>query len=191
VNRRIIAIATAVSALLAMGSATPVAAHTAEERQSEAFGRTTLQVDRGTLDALTGLGVTPGAVRPGSLKGTTYSFPITSSPGRVLRSGVIGHRGGISLSAHGTTVRLTGFGINLLDRRLYGRVNGAGPVALLDLDYAQARVRFRGRQVRVGPVSTTLTAGAAEALNDAFGTSALSDQTVLGDATVRYRLPSR
>ena len=40
----------------------------------------------------------------------------------------------------------------------------------------------------VGPVGTTLTAGAAGALNDAFGVEALTDDTVLGDATIRYRL---
>ena len=38
-------------------------------------------------------------------------------------------------------------------------------------------------------MSTTLTAGAAAALlNNALGVDALSDDTVLGDATIRYRV---
>ena len=48
--------------------------------------------------------------------------------------------------------------------------------------------RRSGSSARIGPVGTTLTQGAAEAHNTAFGVSALSDDTVVGDATIRYRL---
>ena len=67
-------------------------------------------------------------------------------------------------------------------------MNGSERVALLDLDYSGVSLRFRGGRLIVGPVGTTLTAGAADALNTAFGVDALTDDTVLGDATIRYRL---
>ena len=127
-------------------------------------------------------------VPPAKLEGTTYSFPITNSLLSALRSGVVRHTGGISLTAGATTVNLTDFEIGLFDRELFGKVNGAGPVALLDLDYPRLGTRLRGARLELGPVGTTLTEGAADALNGAFGVSAFTDQTVLGDATIRYSL---
>ena len=50
----------------------------------------------------------------------------------------------ITLSAGGTTVALTDFNIVLRERKLAWLVNGAGPVALLDLDYSKKRIRFGG-----------------------------------------------
>jgi hypothetical protein len=145
-------------------------------------------VDPGTLEALGSLGVTPGAVAPAKLEGATYAFPITNPLRSAIRTGVVRHAGGISLSAGGTTVRLTDFDIKLSDRLLYGKVNGAGPVALLDLDYSDTRVKLRGGRFEIGPVGTTLTQGAADALNVAFGVSAFTDDTVIGKATIRYRI---
>ncbi len=78
-----------------------------------------------------------------------------------------------------------------LEGARYGKVNGAGPVALLDLDYRRVKIRFDGHKVKVGPVGTTLTQGAADALNEAFGTDALSDDTVIGDVKIRYRAVHR
>jgi hypothetical protein len=152
------------------------------------FGATSLKVDSGTLGALGSLGVTPGAVAPGRLEGATYAFPITNPLGSAIRTGVVRHAGGISLSAGGTTVKLTDFDIKLRDRLLFGKVNGAGPVALLDLDYSDTRFKFRWGGIELGPVSTTLTQGAATALNQAFGVSAFTDDTVIGKATTRYRI---
>ncbi len=152
------------------------------------YGATTLDVDPGTLEALGSLGVAPGAVKPATLNGATYAFPITNPLRSALRTGVVSHKGGISLTAGKTTVELTKFHINLVKRKLFGRVNGSDPVALLDLDYSRLGIRFRDGKVNIGPVDTTLTQGAADALNAAFGTDALSDETALGEATIRYRL---
>ena len=191
-HRKIAILISALAALLALGSTGVLAAaDSGAKRAPGTYGQTTLKVDAGTLEALGTLGVTPGAVAPGTLTGATYAFPITNSPTSVLRSGVVRHRGGISLRAGETTVKLTDFGIRLLHRELWGKVNGAGPVALLDLDYSNARVRLRGSRVHVGGIGSTLTPGAADALNDAFGTSALSDDTRLGKVSVHYRLSPR
>ena len=61
-------------------------------------------------------------------------------------------------------------------------------MALLDLDPSRLKIRFNGHRLKVGPVGTTLTQGAADALNGAFGTDALTDDTVIGDAKIRYRV---
>ena len=187
-HRRLIALLAVVAALLVVAPAASAGQSKAKASWGWYYGATTLEVDPGTLGALTSLGVAPGAVAPAKLEGATYSFPITNSLRSTLRSGVVRHRGGISLTAGSTTVKLTDFDIRLLEGQLYGKVNGAGPVALLDLDYSDTGINFRGGRVNIGPVGTTLTQGAADALNTAFGVSALSDDTVVGDATIRYRL---
>jgi hypothetical protein len=189
VHRRFIALLAVVAAALLI-AAPGASAGQAKAKASWGwyYGATTLEVDPGTLGALTSLGVAPGAVAPAQLGGATYSFPITNSLRSALRTGVVRHKGGISLTAGSTTVKLTDFDIRLLEGKLYGMVNGAGPVALLDLDYSGLGISFRGGRINIGPVGTTLTQGAADALNAAFGVSALSDDTVVGDATIRYRL---
>ena len=186
-QRRLLPLLVVVAALLAVAPAVS-ATEGRGGGWNWSYGATTLDVDPGTLGALTSLGVAPGAVGPATLEGTRYSFPITNSLRSALRTGTVRHSGGISLSAGGTTVKLTDFHIKLLERKLYGKVNGAGPVALLDLDYSRLRIKLRGGKVQIGPVSTTLTQGAADALNQAFGVNALTDDTPLGDATIRYRL---
>ena len=175
-------------ALVVAPSASATKSKTSTHPGSSSYGATSLTVDPGTLAALGSLGVTPGAVAPGKLEGATYAFPITNPLRSALRTGVIRHAGGISLSAGGTTVQLTDFDIKLKDRLLFGKVNGSGPVALLDLDYSDTRIKFRRGRLEIGPIGTTLTAGAAAALNGAFGVSAFTDDTVLGDATTRYRV---
>ena len=130
----------------------------------------------------------PGAVGPATLEGTRYSSPDHKlRPRSALRTGTVRHSGGISLSAGGTTVKLTDFHIKLLERKLYGKVDVAGPVALLDLDYSRLRIKLRGGRVQIGP-SRPPSPGTADALNQAFGVNALTDDTPLGDATIRYRL---
>ena len=184
-HRKVIALMAVLAAVLV---AAPAASAGQSKQKGAYYGATTLDVDPGTLSALTGLGVSPGTVKPATLDGARYSFPITSSLRKTLRTGVVRHTGGLSLTAGGTTVKLTDFDIKLAKGQLFGRVNGSDRVALLDLDYSGAKISIRRGRVKVGPVGTTLTQGAADALNQAFGVSALSDDTVLGDATIRYRL---
>lgn len=186
-SRRFIAFLTVLAALLAIAPAASAGDHKEKGSWgSSYYGATTLDVDPGTLEALGSLGVTPGAVDPATLEGARYSFPIVNRLGNAVRTGVVRHIGGISLTAGDTTVELTDFEISLAEKLLYGKVNGEGRVALLDLDYGRLKVRFNGHRLKVGPVGTTLTQGAADALNTAFGTDALTDDTVIGDAKIRY-----
>ncbi len=187
-HRRVIALMAALALVLVAAPAASAGQSKSKGGWGSYYGATTLDVDPGTLSALTGLGVAPGAVKPAKLDGARYSFPITSSFRKTLRTGVVRHTGGISLTAGDTTVKLTDFDIKLAKGQLFGRVNGSDRVALLDLNYSGAKINIRRGRVKVGPVGTTLTQGAADALNQAFGVSALTDDTVLGDATIRYRL---
>ena len=187
-SRRFMAFLAVLVALLVVAPLASAGDHNDKGSRGWYHGNTTLDVDPGTLGALGSLGVTPSAVDPATLEGARYSFPITTRLREALHTGIVSHRGGISLSAGDVTVELTDFDINVAERTLYGKVNGAGPVALLDLDFSRARIRFNGYRLKFGPVGTTLTQGAADALNEAFGTDALSDDTAIGDAKIRYRV---
>jgi hypothetical protein len=153
-------------------------------------GVTTLALDPAAAAALTGLGVTPAPLAPARvLPSGELAFPITNSLRNALRTGVIRHSGGISLTAGDTTVELRNFVIDPARGVLTARV-GDARLPILDLDFSDARIKFRHGKLIVGPVGGSLTQGAADALNAAFG---LEPGTVpaglkLGDATVRYRL---
>ena len=188
-HRKLLVLVAVLAAVLVAAPAATAAPTKARASFGWYYGVTTLDVDPGTLSALVSLGVSPGAVAPATLEGARYSFPITSSLGSTLRSGNVRHKGGISLAAGSTTVNLTDFDINLVRRQLFGRVNGsADKLPLLNLDYSGLGIRYSGGSLNIGPVTGTLTETAAGALNAAFGTSALSSSTVLGKATIRYRL---
>lgn len=151
-------------------------------------GATALALDAGTLEALTALGVAPGVVEPATLTGTTASFPITGGrAGLDLGAGDVTHAGGISLTAGGTVVRLEAFDIRLgAAPQLFASVNGSTQkVAIADLDLRAATPAVDGRRVTVGNVAVRLTQGAADALNTAFGITAIAAGLPLGVATVQ------
>ena len=55
---------------------------------------------------------------------------------------------------------------------------------LATLDLGAAKTTISGRSVTVGPVAAKLTKGAADALNQAFGTTAFTEGLTIGAATV-------
>ena len=181
--RLLIAALAALLVLLAVGSG-PASAH------GQRNGATTLALDPGAASALTSLGVTPAPIAPArATPGGELAFPITNRLSNALRTGVISHSGGISLTAGQTTVELTDFNIDLLRSRLTARVGGAR-VPILTLDLSRARVKLRFGKLTAGPVGASLTSEAADALNAAFGLPAgtVPAGLKLGDATVRYRV---
>jgi hypothetical protein len=154
-----------------------------------AGGRTDLALDAGVASALTTLGVTPGVTAGATANADgSIGFPITA--GRVdARSlaGTIDHAGGLTLTAGATVVTLSDFRIDTRGAQLLGKVNGSALVPLLALDLSGPNVAIAGRDVTVGGVRATLTQGAADALNAAFGTTAFAPGLVIGAATVRGR----
>jgi hypothetical protein len=159
------------------------------KHQSGKYGATTLKLDPAAVEALTGLGVTPAPLSPAkALAADELAFPITNRFKSALRTGVIRHSGGISLTAGSTTVELRDFYIDVAGRVLTAQV-GDARVPILDLDFSEARITFRRGALTVGPVGGSLTEVAAGALDGAFGLPAgtVPPGLKLGDATVRYK----
>lgn len=149
-------------------------------------GATSLALDPGAASALQSLGVTPGVAGPATANADgSLSFPITG--GKVnakTLAGSITHSGGITLTKDATTVTLADFTIDTKASQLTATINGGARAAILDLDLANPQVAIDGRTVTVSGVPGTLTQGAADALNQAFGTTAFAAGLKLGTATV-------
>jgi hypothetical protein len=162
------------------------------ETELAATGATALAVDAGALQALTSLGIAPGVIGPATLEGTTASFPITGGESELdLDPALVRHSGGLSLTKGATVVRLTDFDIVLggeAGPQLLASLNGGEEkVAILDLDLTGVTPAVQGRAITVPGVTAKLSAGAAQALNQAFGTTAFAAGLVLGKATVSAR----
>jgi hypothetical protein len=158
----------------------------AEPSQTEllAQGDTALAIDPAALQAIVGLGITPGVIGPATLAGTTARFPITGGVAALdLSAATVTHSGGLSLTKGATVVRLTDFDIRA--PQLFASLNGgAEKVAIIDLDLSALQPAVSGRSITLGNVGAKLTQGAADALNAAFGTTAFAGGLTLGTATV-------
>lgn len=150
-------------------------------------GQTDLALDPGAAAALTSLGVTPGLVGPATANPDgSFAFPITGGRANLKTlAGSITHSGGISLTKGSTSVALTDFTVDTVAKQLTAVIAGGARAAILDLDLSAPEVGVAGRTVTVGNVPATLTKGAADALNGAFGTTAFTAGLKLGVATVR------
>jgi hypothetical protein len=157
-------------------------------RPTRTDGATSLVLDPAAAHALSSLGVTPGLINPAYAANGALNFPIRTPLYAALASGIIRHSGGISLTAGSTTVDLTNFDINVPGQVLTAQVNGGARVPILNLDYSGATLGFPGGQLTFGPVTASLTATAAGALNQAFNVTAFTQGLVLGQATITYQL---
>jgi hypothetical protein len=179
------------AATMALGTAW--AAPTAQLRG----GDTTVELSPDFVNALVGLGVEPGRIKPGSLKLNkgTVSFPI---PGGAIDAeslaGDIFHTGGLTLAVPGTTVSLLNFIISTTGEPILtgiAAVNGdvVDRIPLFDLDLSAAIVEVGNKnQLRVGPVGVTLTDVAADTLNSVFGVDAFTEGFPIGTAYVKAKI---
>jgi hypothetical protein len=168
--------------------------------------RTEVVLDAGTVAALTGLGVTLGKsgaaiLDLGAGPGGTISFPITSGyaevhsdksarPGYI--QGSIQHAGsGLTLTRGASKVRLADFVVDPGNSVLYGTVSTGSStddtesghtvtVPLLDLDGSALTITAGAGTIALSGTVARLTGGAAQALDRAFGTSAITPGTPLG-----------
>jgi len=148
-------------------------------------GATTVRLSSALVNALGSLGVTPDNVLPGGLhptdQGASVAFPIPTgeldAAGPVLE---IIHAGGLTLTAGHTRVALTSFIIENIGNnlRLSGIVKandtivGRMPLFRIELTNAPEVTGGTGSgagTLRVTGAKLTLTQGAADALNGAFG----------------------
>jgi hypothetical protein len=186
------AAAAALGAILALPAAPALSAPTEVTRG----GATSVRLAPSFVEALTALKVSPAAISPGRLgtrhKSVIASFPITTGAvdlGEVKAE--IDHAGGLSLTAGTTRVELSSFIIDLTGGKpeLSGLVtindSLVGRVPLFDLTLGRGAVGGNDDVLKVDNVSVTLTQTAADALNKAFGITALTPGLTIGTASVR------
>lgn len=149
-------------------------------------GATNLVFDDGAVAAFGQLGITPSAIAPAEPGSKGASFPITG--GRVdaaSLAGEIEHSGGLALTRGSTRVELRSFTIGIDDTPGLSALLGTTRADILSLDVSAIRRRAQGNDVHVDNVTARLTTGAAQALNEAFGTTAFQEGLLLGTAGVR------
>jgi hypothetical protein len=149
-------------------------------------GATSLALDPGTAQALTSLGISAAPAAPATANSDgSLAFPITG--GRVAvktLAGEITHSGGITLSKGSTAVTVSDFTIETAPAPKLTAALGATRFDLATLELAAAKTAVSGRDVTVSGVVAKLTQGAADALNQAFGTTAFAGGLTIGTATV-------
>ena len=162
---------------------------------------TQVTLDAGFVDAITGLGLTPGVLGTATLTDGVLAFPITggnvdyydpSESYRPYVQGTIAHDGsGISLTAGDTVVELTDFRIDPGTSQLFGTVTANGAevgkdIYIFNLDGSTlkpAAADADGNTVLEG-TTVLVSPDAAKLLNDTFGTDAVTDQLVVGIAKI-------
>src|SRR6516165_5985750 len=82
-------------------------------------GTTSLALNSGFVSTITGAGITPAAISPGMLMGTTATFPIT---GGDTATGMIDHSGGLSFTQGSHSAMIENFVIDLNTMLLSGTV---------------------------------------------------------------------
>lgn len=149
-------------------------------------GSTALALDAGTAAALRSLNVAVAPAAPATANPDgAIVFPITE--GKVnaeTLAGSISHSGGLTLSSGSTSVTVGDFVIETAPSPKLTAALGGSRVDLLTLDLDGLRQEVDGREVTLGGVVASLTQGAADALNAAFGTTAFRAGLVIGTATV-------
>lgn len=153
-------------------------------------GSTSVALSDDFIGALGALGLTPGTVGQGSLRGTIARFPISGGAIDVgTLAAEIGHDGGLSLSTADVEVQLFNFIIDTTGPTpvLPGLVvvNGdfLGRLPLFDLELTKAPTQ-RLRFLILNDVNVTLSATAAAALNGVFGVAAFVEVFDIGVARV-------
>ncbi|MEA2169530.1 MAG: hypothetical protein QOF76_2830, partial [Solirubrobacteraceae bacterium] len=144
--------------------------------------KTTLTVASDASSALASLGITTGVGDGASVnENGSISFPITG--GKVNVAGYDGrilHAGALTLTRGSTVVSLSSFTINTQKNQLSGLVNGAGPAYLLNLTEPENQLLDDDGRLEQNNITASLSAPAARALNEAFGTTAFTEGMILG-----------
>ena len=162
---------------------------------------TQVTLDQGFVDAITGLGLTPGVTGTATLTDGVLAFPITGGnvdyydPAEDYRpyvQGSIEHDGsGITLTAGDTVVGLSDFRIDPGTSQLFGTVTANGEVVgndifIFNLDGTTLNpldMDADGNAVLEG-TTVLVSSDAAAQLNETFGTDAVTDELVVGIAKI-------
>ena len=162
---------------------------------------TEVTLDQGFLDALGTLGLTPGLIGTATLVDGVLGFPITGGnvdyydPEEDYRpyvQGSISHDGsGITLTGGDIVVGLSDFRIDPGTSQLFGTVTANGEVVgedifIFNLDGSTLKplsMDADGNAVLEG-TTVLISPDAAALLNETFGTTAVTDELVVGIAKI-------
>ena len=161
---------------------------------------TQVALDAGFVEAITGLGLTPGVTGTATLTDGVLAFPITGGnvdyydPAEDYRpyvQGSISHDGsGITLTGGDKVVGLSDFRIDPGTSQLFGTVtlNGelvGNDVYIFNLDGSTLKplAEVDGNAVLEG-TTVLVSPDAAGLLNETFGVTAVTDQLVVGIAKI-------
>ena len=162
-------------------------------------GVTKVVFDQAFLDVLTLYSVEVGKLGPGTiLDGTKAKFEIAGGAvdvGPENNGGELYHLGGLRLSVASKTVELRYFTIDLtgaLNAVLSGLViedgDQVGRVDLCDIEIlSEDDITLEPQMAVINNAAVTLTAGAADFLNAAFGIDDFEEGLAFGTAKVKYR----
>jgi hypothetical protein len=160
---------------------------------------TAIKLDKGFTDALTALKLTPGVTGDGQLTDGSLVFPITGGNVTVFKKGevspyVIGQlqhvTSGLTLTAGGTTVKLSNFNVDPGVSRVYGdvEVNGqpaASSAFLFQLDGRTLQpLKTEGTDAILTGTKVEISPVAADLLNQTFKTDAVTPDLLVGIATI-------
>ena len=161
---------------------------------------TQVTLDAGFVEAITGLGLTPGVTGPATLTDGVLAFPITGGnvdyydPAEDYRpyvQGSISHDGsGITLTGGDKVVGLSDFRIDPATSQLFGTVTlndelVGNDVYIFNLDGSTLKplAEVDGNAVLEG-TTVLVSPDAAGLLNETFGVTAVTDQLVVGIAKI-------
>lgn len=158
-------------------------------------GATTVALDPGAAGALKTLGITVAPTKPAYAGKARISFPITLGVvDSTSLAGQIRHAGGLVFTKGDTKVYLTRYFIDIDGTPSLSGLVGVGAPGtaradLFDLDLSALKVDAGKRHITLSGVGLTLTQGAADALNTAFGEGAtpFTAGLKIGTATVKAR----
>ncbi|MEJ7775172.1 MAG: hypothetical protein WKF72_10220 [Nocardioidaceae bacterium] len=164
---------------------------------------TAIKLDKGFVEALTALKLTPGVLGGAKLTDGSLIFPITGGNVSVFKPGqvspyVIGQiqheNSGLSLTAGGTTVELRNLNVDPGVSRVYGDVVVNGKVAatsayLFELNGTTLKpLAVKGNTAVLEGTKVLISEVAAPVLNDVFSTKAVKPGLLVGIAKITVQV---
>ena len=149
-------------------------------------GKTTLTLDKNTAAALTGAGVAVSPVSEAKAGAAGILFPIQGGliNAKTL-AGTITHSGGLKFTAGGKSLTIRDFTVSTSKKTLTAWVDEVGArIAVLNVKLGKAKVKLTAKHLTISRIQTTLTKGAADALNGYFATSLFAGGLPVGKVVV-------
>lgn len=150
------------------------------------YGTTSVTISPSAAQAFKSLGLTVSAYGDTTVSGGAFDFPIATSPAVALKTGIIKHSGGLTLSAGGSVVILTHPWIDLANDTLSVQIDGGAETTVAGLSLADATFTYGSGTLSVGPATASLNALGASLIDAEFGAGAVKAGLVLGQGTLTY-----